>query len=272
MRTILISVCLICAASATLPSQERRSVGVRILALGGASTALNSEAWATNGNPASLGGIDVLTASAFVIPGLYGLVELRTLAVCAISPLSGGAIGASVSRFGFELYHETTVSVGCALRAARAVTLGATMHGSSIAIARYGRRLSWTADLGMVASLFEELWFGAAVRSLWGEVPLLPGGDLPTAVSSGLCASPREGTLLVFELEKEEGFPLIAKIGMELLVVEELVVRAGAATNPQTFSAGCSLRLAHLEFGYAGFHHQDLGWTHALEIRFAGGF
>lgn len=262
---------IVLLASHFVGAQHHWPAGGRILALAGAHSALPSEVWGVRANPASLAGLAAPEVAAFALPALYGLTELRSVAIAVGAPLGSFSLGACASRFGFALYRETTLSVGCGFRVAPIVAVGASVHVTSLAIARYGGRLLWTADLGLVATLDETLRLGASVRSLVGDVALMPGGDLPTTVSSALAVSPRQGALLILELEKEEGYRAAFKVGVEVEFLDACTVRAGAATHPQIFSGGCAFRLSGVECAYAAFLHQDLGWTHAFELRYKGG-
>jgi hypothetical protein len=271
VRTILLICLAACIAVSMLCAQQQRALGVRILGLAGASASLPMEVWGACANPASLAKNAFPTASAFVMPALYGMSELRTVAASVSCPLASGAIGAAASRFGFELYKETAASVGAGFLVLPGVAFGGTFHVRSLAIAHYGSCLSWTMDAGFVAEILDQTWIGTSVRSLLGSVPLMPGNRMPRTLCCGGAVSPAGGTLLVAELEKEGEYPINARIALELFVTEYLAIRTGAATNPQIFSAGASVRLGVAEFGYAGFLHSELGWTHAVELRLRGG-
>lgn len=254
-----------------LHAQDHRPSGARIAALSGASSALVSETWASQANPASLAACRSSSAAAFVVPALFGLSELRTVGAAAAYPVSGAVLGGSLYRFGFDLYHETGLSLACGLEPADGLAVGGSVHLRLVGIARYGQRTAWSADLGAVAEVTGGVWIGAGVRSLWGAAILLPGQDLPTTVSAAVAASPRENTLVIAELEREEGFGPSVKCGIECDVVRALTVRGGWATNPETISAGVAVRVGLLEFAYAGSLHGELGWTHAVELQVRGG-
>ena len=271
MRTSAVFALALMSAALSLHAQDHRPPGARIAALSGASCALVAETWSAQANPASLAACTSMAAAAFLTPAPFGLGELRTAGVAAAYPVSGAVLGGSLYRFGFDLYHETGFSLACGLRASGGLDVGGSVHLRFVEIARYGGRLAWSADLGAVVELAGGLWIGAGARSLWGAAILLPGQDLPTSISAAIAASPRENTLIIAEIEREEGFDPSAKFGVECAVVAGLTLRGGWATNPETFSAGIAVRVGALEFAYAGSLHAELGWTHAIELQLKGG-
>jgi len=222
-------------------------------------------------NPASLAEIGSVSASAFVLPALFGMSELRTMALSLGAPVGPAAIGGSISRFGFDLYHETGVSLAGAARVIKSVCLGAALHALSIGIARYGQSFAWKADVGLIATLGEDLRIGVAVRPLVGELPSLEENRFTRSLLTAISYSPLSGSLLHLELEQEQGFAPAGKLGLEQVAFDVLTIRSGVATLPESFSAGLGLRLGLLEFGYALWSHRDLGWSHAFEVRFGEG-
>jgi len=267
MRTLSLVALLI--VSLSLQAQERRPLGARIAALSGASAALACETWAAAANPASLAACPTFGVAVFAMPALYGMSELRTVALAATAPVRGAVLGGSLYRFGFSLYNETGLSLALGGQAAAGLALGGSVHARLVEIARYGERLEYSGDLGALAEVVGDVWIGAAVRSLWGSVILLPGQDLPTTFCVAVAASPRENALVIAELERQEDFRPQAKLALECAIVQALTLRLGWSTNPESFSAGCGIRVRTLEFAYAGSLHTELGWTHAIELQLA---
>jgi hypothetical protein len=69
-------------------------------------------------------------------------------------------------------------------------------------------------------------------------------------------------------MEKDIRYPASIKWGIEQIVFDVLAFQAGVANNPEKYSAGITVKYSFFEFGYAGYSHLDLGWTHQIEISF----
>lgn len=270
MRTSSLVTTALLVLALAVHAQDRRPSGARIASLSGASTALASETWSAAANPASLVACSSLAAAAYAVPAPFGLSELRTVGLAAVIPVSGAVLGGSLYRFGFDLYKETGLSLALGGAAAAGLAVGGSVHARLVEIARYGERLEWSADLGAVAEVLPEIWIGALLRSLWGAVILLPGQELSTSVSVAIAGSPRENTLVIAELERQEGFDPQAKLALECAIVQSFTLRCGWSISPESFSAGCSLRMGVVEFAYAGSLHTELGWTHGIELQLPG--
>jgi len=69
-------------------------------------------------------------------------------------------------------------------------------------------------------------------------------------------------------MEKDVRFPASVKMGIEQIVFSAIALQAGVANNPDKYSFGIAARYSIFEFGYAGYSHPDLGWTHQIELSF----
>ena len=91
---------------------------------------------------------------------------------------------------------------------------------------------------------------------------------MPQVYSLGACLSPFHDLQVSIEMEKDIRFPASIKMGIEQIVFGVLAFRAGTANNPDKYSIGIAARYSFFEFGYAGYSHPDLGWTHQIELSF----
>jgi hypothetical protein len=239
---------------------------VRSIALGNSAVALPESPWLVFQNPAGLSGLTTLNAAAFFVPGQFGLVELKTIAAAVVIPTPFLHLGVGVEQFGFSLYKETGVSLSLAKKIDWGISGGITATGRHFFIQRYGTKQVLLLDVGLLAQIDERLRLGFSGRNVGSATIGLLKERLPMLLDLGLAFRPLKDLLLTCSLEKEMRFPAMIKGGVEHIIFEILALRAGFANNPQKFSGGVGIRYSSLEFGYAGYSHPFLGWTHQLEV------
>jgi hypothetical protein len=249
-----------------LQSAENNGRGTKAVAMGNAFVAVCDNPWAASYNAAGLAQIQHPYVSAFYVPQQFGLPELKTTALAVAHPINPGTVGISLEQFGFQLYRLTTISVGYGANINRAISIGVTANLEHTSIDRYGTSYDATVDIGLHGRLFEGLAMGFSMKNVGGTTIGKTHDRLPQSLFFGIAYSPIKEFLIVSELEKDAQFPLVLKVGIEQRFLEFLSVRCGAANNPDKFSAGFAIRYSLFEFGYAGYSHIDLGWTHQIDL------
>jgi hypothetical protein len=240
--------------------------GTRAIGLGNAFAAVADNSWAVSYNAAGLSQCNSFQASAFYVPQQFDLPELRTTALSASCRIKPGGVGILIEQFGFDLYKTTTLQLGYGFFLGPTVALGATVDWEHVFIARYGTANSATLDIGCMGWPTPELTLGFALRNVTAATIGSRRERLPQNGLLGISYTPMKGFLIVSEIEKEPQYPLIIKAAIEQSVLGFLSVRCGVSNNPDRFSAGFAIRYDGVEFGYAGYSHADLGWTHQIEL------
>ncbi len=251
---------------AALYAGENNGRGVKAIALANAFVARADNSWATAYNPAGLAQILTPEISAFFVPQQFGIPELRTVSCSAASSIGAGSVGVLAEQFGFELYKSTEVMVGYGIAVDSSVSVGATVDIQRMAIERYGASTNLTMDVGILGKPRRDISVGVSFRNALAAKLRSNGERLPQYLLLGVSYSPIHNFLLTTEVEKDVAFPLVVKAGVEQRFVDFLSLRCGVANNPDKFSVGLAVRYSSLEFGYAGYSHPDLGWTHQVEI------
>jgi hypothetical protein len=259
---------LVLACCQLLVAGENNGRGVRAIALGNSFVAIANEPWAIHYNPAGLMQIPSYKGSAFFVPQQFGLDELKTIAVAGVVPTSLATFGLGVEQFGFELYKETTISLAAAMTIDWDISAGITANLHRLSIERYGSRQSLTFDIGLMADATNNLRFGFNAKNITAATIGATKERLPQVIQTGAAYAPLEGFLITVELEKDVRHDLIVKGGIEQILFDMLVLRAGVSNNPDKFSVGMGVKYSGFEFGYAGYSHPFLGWTHHMEVSF----
>jgi hypothetical protein len=245
---------------------ENNGRGTKAVSLANAFVAIADNPWSVSYNPAGLSQFTSIRLAGFVVPQQFGLTELKTSALA----FAGGGIGITIEQFGFNLYRETLLGAGCGFTVGPDVALGATMNVQSTSIEGYGNAMSLTLDVGLLGRISDKVSIGFAFKNVTGSTIGEIGERLPQVLSLGGCYRPLEDFLIVGEIEKDIRFPTVLKAGIEQRILDIFNVRVGLSNNPDKVSAGISFSLSVVEFGYAGYSHPDLGWTHQIEVSVRG--
>ncbi|MBI3111449.1 MAG: hypothetical protein HYZ01_07745 [Ignavibacteriales bacterium] len=240
--------------------------GAKAIALGNAFVAMADNAWSLRYNPAGLAHLSVFHGSAFYVPEQFGLPELRTVAAAAVMPLGFGGVGLAMDQFGFDLYRETHFAAGAGAKLDWGVSGGLAVNLHSFFIERYGSTQRVTLDLGLLAEAAPGFVLGFGLKNVTGTMIGPFQERLPQIFSLGSLFTPVPDCSLSLELEKDTRHPFMVKAGVEQWLFDVLALRVGVSDNPNKVSAGFAARSSGVEFAYAGYSHNQLGWTHQLEI------
>jgi hypothetical protein len=251
-----------------LLAMENNGRGTKAIGMANAFVAVSDNCWAINYNPAGLSNVTVIQCSAFIVPEQFGLQELKTTALSAAVPLSFATFGIEAEKFGFDLYAETELGLALATTIDRNISAGLNLEYNRIDIARYGTTGSFYLNGGLFAHLVESVDMGFSVHNMTDATLGKTQEKLPRVCNLGACWSPIRGLQVSIEIEKDIRFPASIKMGIEQIVFAVIALRAGIANNPDTYSLGIAVRYSFFEFGYAGYSHPDLGWTHQIELSF----
>jgi hypothetical protein len=247
---------------------EHNGRGTKAIGMANAFAAVSDNCWAVSYNPAGLAGISGLQCSVFIIPEQFGLQELKTSALAAAAPLSFAAIGITAEKFGFDLYSETEFGLALARKIDGNVSAGLCFEYDRIDIARYGSAGRYFIHGGFKAHVLEKVDAGFSVRNIASSALGITGEKPPQVLNLGVCWHPFHDLQISMEMEKDVRFPASVKMGFEQVVFSAIALQAGVANNPDKYSFGIAAGYSLFEFGYAGYSHPDLGWTHQIELSF----
>ena len=269
-RSILL---ILCFAAAPAAAQTTTSMegGARVMALGGAATALTEDVWGAS-NPAAWATLPG-RAFSFFAGQAFGLSALRLGAFHYAEPTRYGAFAGGARTFGFEDFRETHFNAGFArgfrLGTSRRLFLGTNARYVHVVQGGgYGSAGTVGLSLGALVSVLPAVTFGAHATNL--NAPSLStemgAEELPHTLALGLSYTPDERLLVLLDAFKDIDRPLSVRAGVQVLPVEALALRAGITTQPTRFTAGLGLRTGRLRAGLAAEQHQALGWSPAASL------
>ena len=109
-RLVLICIGIIFITGINKSVQAQAVIGARELALGQATSALQSTDWSMFGNPAMMSE-DERSVSFFGVR-YFGLSEITDMAFAGSYPTPIGILGAAAHRYGDELFNENRLRLG----------------------------------------------------------------------------------------------------------------------------------------------------------------
>jgi hypothetical protein len=266
---IVLSVLMVAVpATQSFAYGDNNGRGVKAVSLANSFVSLADNVWTVQYNPAGVAELRSFQVSAFFVPQQFGLPELRTVALAAAIPNDIVPVGLEIEQFGFELYKESLLRFAIGSNLDRSISWGLTANVARIVIERYGATRTVTLDVGLLARPHGDIKLGFAVQNILGNKISSATERLPQVFLFGANVRVVADVLLVVEMEKDVRYPSIVKGGIEKSLFDFVMLRAGISNNPDKFSLGIGLTYSQIEFGYAGYSHVDLGWTHQIEVGF----
>ncbi|MEM7574858.1 MAG: hypothetical protein AAF433_18270 [Bacteroidota bacterium] len=238
--------------------------GARGRAMGGAGLTFQ-DTYASWSNSAGLGGLEELGV---VLSGeqRFGISELQLVGVAAAIPVANGGFGIGVSSFGFDAYRDTRFSLGYGRKLLDGFRIGAELIGLNTSVENYSSRFSGTFSLGFQLDVLPELSVGTRIFSPI-RVEVAEDEILPQLLGIGLGYRPTDQLLILAEFEQEINFNSRFRLGMEYVVLEELILRAGVVTEASELSFGAEYQATdQFRIGIVGAFHETLGWSPGVEL------
>lgn len=261
---LCIPIFLICVSNC-YSGFERVEGGARAVCFGGAFVGLADDSWAIFYNPAGLARLRMPELGLFYSPQPFGLSELKSFYLTGVYPTSLGSFATSIRSFGFSLYREFSASLAYA-REFSGICVGMNFNYQSVSITNYGSAGTIGIDVGVLVLAFKNLRWGIAARNINAPTIGQSAERLPQIFASGISYEPMDAMHLVFDYQKEIGFPPSPKFGFEYWIIDEIAVLGGVADEPSTYAAGLGIRYLFFQMNYAFTMHQTLGLTHQASI------
>ena len=250
-----------------LPAQIGNDfLGARSAAMGGYNVTL-SDVWSTNNNQAGLGFLEDMSGGIYY-ENRFLLKETSYKAGAFVLPVKTGALGLSVSSFGFNLYNETKAGLSYGQRFGDKFSVGVQLNYLNTKLTQeYGSKTSVTAAVGIIAKLSEEFTLGVHVYNPTRSKLTADNNErIPTIMKLGLDYRFSEKVLFAVSTEKDVDFDARVNAGIEYHITEMFYLRGGISTNPTQYAFGFGMQLTHFKIDLSSSFHQTLGITPGISI------
>lgn len=241
------------------------NLGVRAQALGGSGVAFANDPEGQFTNPAVLTQVPGKAVTLFYSRP-FGIKEITLSSVSASATFDKMSFSGAVVHLGQSHFNDYTYLLSFAIepsvptargKTAKPFSLGIQSAFRHVRVSSYEAQRTWQLHAGVLAPINQQFAWGAAFGNFIGS-----GRDRPPrSLTLGLSYRPSLKFIGQIDFYKQSGFTQEIRGGMEMILLEPLVLRAGLATNPDRFTVGLAFALKPVVLHFTTFSHFDLGWT-----------
>jgi hypothetical protein len=261
LRVVLILLFSIPSSGAFKPSDARSAS----LALADAAITVDATGWS---NPAALAFLEKPCINLHA-ESPYCISELASRSFSFSIPVRAGTFALSLSRYGYEGYHEGQAGLSFGKSLGNRVKAGISVDFNSIRqYAGYGNLYSIIPSAGIQVLPLKGVAIGLQVSNPAGQ-GYYPGGYLkyPALIKVGLAYQPDPEILFCFDLHKESGYKPVYCGGLEYIFERQLAFRLGLSSSRcMQYSLGIGYLGRHVKTDFAVSHHPVLGFSPAITL------
>ncbi|PUZ27385.1 hypothetical protein GA0116948_103348 [Chitinophaga costaii] len=227
------------------------------------------QVFATVQHPAALAWQGSFTA------GIYAerrfMLEATNAYAAAIAlPAGPGGFGLNMQHFGYSDYREQQVGFGYGRHLGKLVDIGLQVDYFVKSIAGYGQAAVTTFNGGVMVHISPQVHVGVDVFNPVRKRLYKLGEEQLAAMCTVGAGYEASQWYVSAVATATAGQPLLTRVACTYVLVKQLALEAGIATNAQYNFAGVSLRLSHLRIDVAGSYHPQLGITPAATLIWRG--
>lgn len=241
-------------------------MGARANGMAYASSCL-SDVWSLTNNIGGLAKADQ-TVVAFSYHAIPSFKFFNRMAAVFAVPIKSGVAGASVFRFGDNLYNEQIVSLGFANSFGLA-SLGVKVNYLQYHAEGLGTNTAFTVSFGGIAELTSQISIGAHIVNINQPViNELTEERIPTRLIAGMAFKPSDKVIIIAEIEKDLEHSAIWKTGLEYQVVKKIAFRTGFNLNPEVAFFGIGFKPRKFVLDYALQFNDPPGLSHQATVAY----
>ena len=240
---------------------EKQYPGSKGAAMGNALVA-NYGCWSVFHNQAGLANLQG-TSLGFHRENRFLVSEYALSAIALAVPTKPGTLGLGLSYFGYSKYHEINSGLSFSRKMTDRIAVGVQLNYHRLHISeQYGNTQHLSVEGGMIAMPAPDFYIGvhvfnptrATIRTWYEQAK-------PLILRFGMAYHFGNRAILGVETEKETGQKALFRAGTEMMVIDQLVIRAGINVRPVQYSFGIGYRNAGLAIDLAFTNHPVLGLT-----------
>jgi hypothetical protein len=250
----------ILAANAANAQSVSTLMGGRQLAMANSSSTLADE-WSLFNNVAGLFKQKQL-CGIFAYEATPSLPGANRVAASFIVPTNWATAGIGFFKFGDALYNEQIVSAGAAHQVG-ITSLGIKVNYTQYRAEGFGTQAAISIDFGGITALTKQISIAAYVTNITqSSLTSSTGERLPTRLVVGVGLTLSDKVIVNTEIEKELGYPISWRTGIEYDIYERIFIRTGYSLNPNALHVGIGTKKKRLGIDYGLRYHLLLGVTH----------
>lgn len=245
---------------------ERVNVGARNIAHAGATSPLDPDPWSVRTNPAIISPAGSWQVALSYAPHPFGLEELSRAAMAIVAPVDDFVIGFYGSRYGYDLYRETELSLAIAPRNVGNFRWGVSLTRYQLSIESYGQDVGFMMSGGIVLDLSREVSLDVSLHNIFAATIGEEREPLPRSLTLGGAFSPVSQMIFLAEVSKEFDRNVEWRFGMEYTLAGVLALRCGTNTSISSVCGGVGIAYGSVRVDYGIDAHSELGLSHTLSL------
>ena len=265
--------CVLCMLGySVFAGGDPRYAGSRAAALSDAYLT-QTDLWSFFHNPAGLARLETWEAGV-AVENHFLIRELSYGSFAAAVPVGNGTFGAGLTTFGYKTYRDSRASLAYAHSFGPRLSASVRLNYHSIQIDDdyYGSTQTVSADAGLRTTIGDDVVVGAHISNLsQSELAEYQDERIPTVMRLGFAWETNDQLTISGEVEKDSRFDAGFKMGLEYQAVDNVFLRAGARSQPESFSLGLGVHLNSIRIDVASAYNTTLGFSPQASISYRPG-
>ena len=219
-------------------------------------------------NPSAAASLQSFYASFFYSPSPFDLPQLSNGGLITAFPLDSFTACFALTRMGFSLYREMTVTAVAARSFGGVVSAGCGINYDHLAISRCGSASTLGIDIAATVLLSDDIRWGFSVLNINRPTIGREKDQLPQFFLTGINCDVLSTAGISFTIIKDVRYPVSIRTGVRFQPMENIVLRFGVSSDPSRYYAGFGIRYSSVSVDYSVATHTELGLTHTIGISF----
>lgn len=202
----------------------------------------------------------------------FGLKDLSAYAAAFVLPTTSGQFALRADYLGGAAYNESALGLAYGRTLGSKVALGVQFNYFWMTAAGYDAASAVNADIGVLVRLTPQLNAGLQacnpVGRSWNKTGL---GRLPAIFRVGLGYEASSQFFMSAEAEKAENEPISINAGLQYVMAEKVVARAGIRSATAVYYLGFGVNHKNLRFDVTASLHPYLGITPGFLLLYMAG-
>lgn len=242
------------------------AIGAENAGMGGVSVT-NTNLWSVENNQAGLAFQDALGAGVHY-ENRFSLKELSYQSAVAAVPTASGAVGLSVTSFGFELYRQSKWGLGYGRKIGDKFAFGVQLNYLRVNLGQaYEAMHAITGAIGGIVKWSDATSLGFHIYNpTQNRFNDENQEKIPAVMRLGLMHQFSEKVRLALETEKNISQAPMVKVGLHYDVSDRFYVQGGMTSSQMLASFGLGTKWKDFSISFASTYHTTLGVSPVVSL------
>ncbi len=235
----------------------------------GATGVTSADLWSPILNPAGISQAASPSASvAYHLP--YFVNELSSKSALGIVPFRFGVLSAYVNQYGYSLYQENKVGIAYARSLAPNLHASFQLNFQNTHLSQSGSGSQLYAGLGIIYAPLDAVKLGFYISNPeQSSITVMEStSKIPSIFILGFNWSASSDFDVSCEVEKQNGFDMLYKMGLEYSINQRIWIRTGVLGKPVNYTLGLGFEVMGFLWDAGMAHNEVLGMSSCFGIAY----